>query len=114
MLSLEEDVNILVLDTEMYSNTGLFLFNLVLLIDLEVFEEDLEDEKRFIGGEMSKATPMGAVVKYATSGKQKLKKDLGMHAMLYGNVYVGSIAMGASYAQTVQALKEAESYNGKA
>ncbi|MCP4486927.1 MAG: hypothetical protein GY820_06360 [Gammaproteobacteria bacterium] len=70
VLSLGHDVNILVMDTEMYSNTG---------------------------GEMSKATPTSASVKYATGGKDRAKKDLGMHAMLYENaVYVTSVAMGAN------------------
>jgi pyruvate-ferredoxin/flavodoxin oxidoreductase len=79
------DVNILVLDTEVYSNTG---------------------------GQASKATPRAAVAKFAASGKATGKKDLGMIAMAYGNVYVAQIAMGANMTQTVKALDEAESYPG--
>ncbi len=80
-----KDVNILVLDTEVYSNTG---------------------------GQASKATPIGAVAKFASSGKETGKKDLGMIAMSYGNVYVAKIAMGANDAQTVKAFMEAEAYPG--
>jgi len=79
------DVNILVLDTEVYSNTG---------------------------GQMSKATPMGAVAKFAAGGKPSLKKDLGLMAMTYGNVYVANVAMGAKDVQTLRAFIEAESYPG--
>ena len=79
------DVNILVLDTEVYSNTG---------------------------GQASKSTPLGAVAKFAASGKATNKKDLGMIAMSYGNIYVAQIAMGASDAQTMKAFMEAESYPG--
>jgi pyruvate-ferredoxin/flavodoxin oxidoreductase len=79
------DVNILVLDTEVYSNTG---------------------------GQMSKATPMGAIAKFAAAGKPILKKDLGLMAMSYGNVYVASVAMGSKDLQTVKAFIEAESYPG--
>ena len=79
------NINILVLDTELYSNTG---------------------------GQMSKATPIGAVAKFAASGKSMAKKDLGMIAMSYGYVYVARIAMGANMAQTIRALREAESYDG--
>jgi len=79
------DVNILVLDTEVYSNTG---------------------------GQASKATPRGAVAKFAASGKPTGKKDLGMIAMAYGNVYVAQIAMGANMTQTVKAFEEAESFQG--
>ncbi len=79
------NVNILVLDTEVYSNTG---------------------------GQMSKATPRGAVAKFAAAGKESEKKDLGAIAMSYGNVYVAQIAMGANDTQTVRALVEAESYDG--
>jgi pyruvate-ferredoxin/flavodoxin oxidoreductase len=79
------DVNILVLDTEVYSNTG---------------------------GQASKATPRAAVAKFAASGKPTGKKDLGMIAMAYGNVYVAQIAMGANMTQTVKAFEEAESYHG--
>ncbi len=79
------DVNILVLDTEVYSNTG---------------------------GQASKATPRAAVAKFAAGGKATGKKDLGMIAMAYGNVYVAQIAMGANMTQTVKAFVEAESYPG--
>ncbi len=79
------DVNVLVLDTEVYSNTG---------------------------GQMSKATPRGAVAKFAADGKHTAKKDLGLQMMTYGSVYVASIAMGANDAQTVRAILEAESYPG--
>ncbi len=78
-------VNVLVLDTEVYSNTG---------------------------GQASKATPLGAVAKFAAGGKPVAKKDLGMMAMNYGNVYVASVAMGANDAHTVRAFMEAEAYNG--
>jgi len=80
-----EDVNILVMDTEVYSNTG---------------------------GQSSKATPVGAVAKFAASGKKIRKKDLGMMAMTYGYVYVAQVAMGASQSQFFKALKEAEAYPG--
>jgi len=80
-----EDVNILVLDTEVYSNTG---------------------------GQSSKATPEGAVAKFATSGKKIRKKDLGSMAMSYGYVYVAQVAMGANQGQLFRAVKEAESYKG--
>ncbi len=79
------NVNILVLDTEVYSNTG---------------------------GQMSKASPIGAVAKFAAAGKPMPKKDLGMMLMSYGNVYVAQIAMGASNGQTVKAIVEAEKYDG--
>ena len=79
------DVNILVLDTEGYSNTG---------------------------GQASKATPLGAVAKFAADGKGVPKKDLGMLAMAYGNVYVAQVAMGAKDTQTFKALVEAESWPG--
>jgi len=85
VLASGRNVNILVLDTQVYSNTG---------------------------GQMSKATPRGAVAKFAAAGKQLPKKDLGMIAMTYGNVYVASVAMGASDTQTVKAFVEAESYDG--
>ncbi len=85
VLASGQNVNILVLDTEVYSNTG---------------------------GQMSKATPLGAVAKFAASGKRTGKKDLFHHALDYGNVYVARIAMGASDAQTVKAITEAEAYNG--
>jgi len=80
-----KDVNILVLDTEVYSNTG---------------------------GQSSKATPVGAIAKFAASGKRIRKKDLGMMAATYGYVYVAQVALGANQAQTLKALREAEAYNG--
>ncbi|MBR3907232.1 MAG: pyruvate:ferredoxin (flavodoxin) oxidoreductase [Bacteroidaceae bacterium] len=80
-----EDVNILVLDTEVYSNTG---------------------------GQSSKATPLGAIAKFAAAGKRIKKKDLGMIATTYGYVYVAQIAMGASYDQCLKAIREAEAYPG--
>jgi len=79
------DVNILVLDTEVYSNTG---------------------------GQASKATPRGAVAKFASAGKRTGKKDLGLMAMSYGNVYVAQVALGADNQQTIRALTEAASYKG--
>ncbi len=85
VLASGRDVNILVMDTEVYSNTG---------------------------GQASKATPRAAVAKFASGGKQTAKKDLGMIAMAYGNVYVAQIAMGANMTQTVKAFAEAESYPG--
>ncbi|WP_371381705.1 pyruvate:ferredoxin (flavodoxin) oxidoreductase [Sporomusa aerivorans] len=85
VLASGEDVNILLVDTEVYSNTG---------------------------GQSSKATPIGAVAQFAASGKKIQKKDLGMLAMTYGYVYVAQVAMGASQAQLIKALKEAESYKG--
>jgi len=80
-----EDINLLVMDTEVYSNTG---------------------------GQASKASPTAAVAKFAASGKKVGKKDLGQMAMSYGYVYVAQIAMGADYAQTLKAIKEAEAYPG--
>ena len=80
-----KDVNILVLDTEVYSNTG---------------------------GQSSKATPVGAIAKFAASGKRVRKKDLGLMATTYGFVYVAQIAMGADQAQTLKAIREAEAYPG--
>jgi len=80
-----KDVNILVMDTEVYSNTG---------------------------GQSSKATPLGSIAKFAAAGKGTGKKDLGRMAMTYGYVYVASIAMGADKQQTMKAFKEAEAYNG--
>ena len=80
-----EDVNILVLDTEVYSNTG---------------------------GQSSKATPLGAIAKFAAAGKRVRKKDLGMIATTYGYVYVAQIAMGADQAQCLKAIREAEAYDG--
>ncbi len=85
VLASGENVNILVLDTEVYSNTG---------------------------GQSSKATPAGAIAKFAASGKKIRKKDLGMMAISYGYVYVAQVAMGASPVQYMNAIKEAEAYNG--
>ena len=85
VLASGENVNVLVFDTEVYSNTG---------------------------GQSSKATPIGAVAKFAASGKKVKKKDLAQIAMQYGYVYVAQVAMGANPAQTLQALKEAEAYDG--
>ncbi len=85
VLASGENVNILVLDTEVYSNTG---------------------------GQSSKATPAGAIAKFAASGKRVRKKDLGMMAMSSGSVYVAQVAMGASPAQYFNAIKEAEAYDG--
>jgi pyruvate-ferredoxin/flavodoxin oxidoreductase len=80
-----DDINLLVLDTEVYSNTG---------------------------GQASKSTPVGAVAKFAASGKKVRKKDLGAMAMTYGYVYVAQIAMGANQGQTLRAIREAEEYPG--
>lgn len=80
-----KNVNILVLDTEVYSNTG---------------------------GQASKATPLGAIAKFAASGKRVRKKDLGLIASTYGYVYVAQVAMGADQAQTLKAIREAEAYDG--
>ncbi len=85
VLAMGEDINILVFDTEVYSNTG---------------------------GQSSKATPIGSVAKFAASGKKTKKKDLGLMAMTYGYVYVASVAMGANKNQLIKAVKEAESYPG--
>jgi pyruvate-ferredoxin/flavodoxin oxidoreductase len=85
VLACGRDINLLVMDTQVYSNTG---------------------------GQCSKATPRGAVAKFAAAGKSLPKKDLGMIAMTYGNIYVAQVAMGASDAQTVRAFAEAESYPG--
>ncbi len=85
VLASGENVNILVLDNEVYSNTG---------------------------GQMSKATPLGAAAKFAHKGKGKQKKDLGLMAMTYDDVYVGSIAIGADQQQTLKTFLEAESYEG--
>jgi len=79
------NVNLLVLDTEVYSNTG---------------------------GQMSKATPVGAIARFAAAGKEIAKKDLGAMAMSYGYVYVAKISMGANMNQTIRAFREAESYDG--
>jgi pyruvate-ferredoxin/flavodoxin oxidoreductase len=85
VLASGEDVNVLVFDTEVYSNTG---------------------------GQSSKATPTAAIAQFATSGKKTRKKDLGMMAMSYGYVYVAQIAMGADKNQTLKAIAEAEAYPG--
>ncbi len=85
VLASNEDINILVFDTEVYSNTG---------------------------GQSSKATPTGAVAQFAASGKKTKKKDLGMIAMSYGYVYVAQVAMGANQNQLIKAMLEAESYKG--
>jgi pyruvate-ferredoxin/flavodoxin oxidoreductase len=85
VLASGRNVNLLVLDTEVYSNTG---------------------------GQASKSTPRGAVAKFAAGGKPGPKKDLGLHAITYGNVYVAQIAMGSSDLQTVRAFAEAEAYVG--
>jgi len=85
VLASGKNVNILVLDTEVYSNTG---------------------------GQASKATPRGAVAKFAAGGKPASKKDLGMIAMQYGNVYVAQVALGYNDAQVIKAFREAESYDG--
>ena len=85
VLASGENVNVLVFDTEIYSNTG---------------------------GQSSKATPIAAMAKFAASGKRSRKKDLGMMAMSYGNVYVAQVAIGADYNQFVKAVVEAEAYDG--
>ena len=85
VLASGRNVNVLVLDTEVYSNTG---------------------------GQMSKSTPTGAVAKFAAAGKPLPKKDMGMIFMSYGNIYVARVAMGYSDLQTIRALKEAEAYDG--
>ncbi|MEA1952747.1 MAG: pyruvate:ferredoxin (flavodoxin) oxidoreductase [Planctomycetota bacterium] len=85
VFAIGRDVNILVMDTEIYSNTG---------------------------GQASKATPRGAVAKFAASGKQARKKDLGMMAAAYGNVFVGQIALGANPMHTIKTIRAAEAYRG--
>ena len=85
VIALGKNVNILVLDTEVYSNTG---------------------------GQASKATPVGAIAKFAAAGKRVRKKDLGLIASTYGYVYVAQVAMGADQAQTLKAIREAEAYDG--
>jgi len=85
VLSMQRDVNVLILDTEVYSNTG---------------------------GQASKATPIGASAKFASAGKEVGKKDIGLMAMVYRHVYVARVAFGAKDAQTVKAFQEAESYDG--
>jgi pyruvate-ferredoxin/flavodoxin oxidoreductase len=84
-LALGRDLNVLVMDTETYSNTG---------------------------GQMSKATPMGAIAKFAAAGKTTPKKDLAMMMMSYGYIYVARIAFGANESQTIKAFREAEAYDG--
>ncbi len=85
VIAQKQNVNILVLDTEVYSNTG---------------------------GQMSKATPLGAVAKFAAGGKEMAKKDLVMMAVNYGSVYVARIALGADMNQAIRVIREAEAYNG--
>ena len=85
VLASARDVNILVLDTEVYSNTG---------------------------GQASKATPLGAIAKFASAGKRVARKDLALQAIAYGNIYVAEVAMGANPQQTLQAFREAEAYPG--
>jgi pyruvate-ferredoxin/flavodoxin oxidoreductase len=85
VLASGRNVNILVLDSEVYSNTG---------------------------GQMSKSTPRAAVAKFAAGGKLASKKDLGLHAINYGSAYVATVAMGANDVQTIRAFLDAESYNG--
>jgi pyruvate-ferredoxin/flavodoxin oxidoreductase len=85
VLASGRNVNVLVLDTEVYSNTG---------------------------GQASKATPLGAVAKFAAAGKRTARKDLGLQAIAYGNVYVAQVAMGANPQQTLEAFREAEAYDG--
>ena len=85
VLASGRNINVLVVDTEVYSNTG---------------------------GQASKSTPMGAVAKFAAAGKPSMKKDLGMISMTYGNIYVAQVAMGANPNQVVKAFVEAEAYNG--
>ena len=85
VLASGRNVNVLVLDTEVYSNTG---------------------------GQASKATPMGAVAKFASGGKETISKDLALQAIAYGNVYVARVAMGADPQQTLKAFREAEAYDG--
>ena len=85
MLASGRDVNVLVLDTEVYSNTG---------------------------GQVSKATPLGAVAKFAAAGKRVARKDLALQAIAYGDVYVAQVAMGANPQHTLLALREAEAYPG--
>lgn len=85
VLSLTENINVLVLDTQCYSNTG---------------------------GQQSKATPLGAVTKFGEHGKRKARKDLGVSMMMYGHVYVAQISLGAQLNQTVKAIQEAEAYPG--
>jgi pyruvate-ferredoxin/flavodoxin oxidoreductase len=85
VLATGEDINVIVYDTEVYSNTG---------------------------GQSSKATPTGSIAKFAASGKKTAKKDLGGMAMTYGYVYVASVGMGANKQQLIKAFTEAEGYDG--
>ena len=85
VLATGRNVNILVMDTEVYSNTG---------------------------GQASKATPLGAIAKFAAAGKRTARKDLALQAIAYGNVYVAQVAMGANPQQTLQAFREAEAWEG--
>jgi pyruvate-ferredoxin/flavodoxin oxidoreductase len=85
VLSQTHNVNVLVMDTQCYSNTG---------------------------GQQSKATPLGAVAKFAADGKRQSRKDLGVSMMMYGNIYVAQISLGAQMNQTIKAIKEAEAYDG--
>ena len=85
VLATERDVNILVLDTEVYSNTG---------------------------GQASKATPLGAIAQFASAGKRLPRKDLALEAITYGNAYVAQVSMGANPQQTLLAFREAEAYSG--
>ena len=85
VLATGRDVNVLVLDTEVYSNTG---------------------------GQASKATPLGAVAKFAAAGKRVARKDIALQAIAYGNVYVAQVAMGANPQQTLLAFREAEAWPG--
>jgi pyruvate-ferredoxin/flavodoxin oxidoreductase len=87
VLASGRNIKVLVLDTEVYSNTG---------------------------GQMSKSTPLGAVAKFAAGGKPLMKKELGLIAMTYGNIYVATVALGANPAQTVKAFAEADAYDGPA
>lgn len=85
VLAQRQNINILVMDTECYSNTG---------------------------GQTSKATPLGSTAKYSADGKRTFKKDLGRMMMTYGDIYVASVCLGANYQQTINAMVEAEAYNG--
>ncbi len=85
VLASGKNINVLVLDTEVYSNTG---------------------------GQSSKATPLASVAKFAAAGKRTAKKDLGLISMSYGNIYVASISLGANMNQAIKAFSEAEAYNG--
>ncbi|WP_415635498.1 pyruvate:ferredoxin (flavodoxin) oxidoreductase [Paraphotobacterium marinum] len=85
VLSMNENINVLVMDTQCYSNTG---------------------------GQQSKATPLGAIAKFAAKGKRQIKKDLGLTMSMYGHIYVAQVALGAQLNQTVKAIQEAEAYPG--